>query len=182
MNLTTSRLLGGPASSRWPKRSCPLRPSTVSKSSRLACPARTETSVQDGPKYAPPNSKLGFHRIYVRNEADTSVASARRQIEPAGDLVALAYRRAGLPGALIAKAMETPAADVYWVDAAVSRAQGWDRNLNFNPVLLDLAEQECGREPLTGGANPGGRSQFIAWVDCADRVRMRSLHRSGLHR
>lgn len=52
MNLTTSRLLGGPASSRWPKRSCPLRPSTVSKSSRLACPARTETSVQDGPKYA----------------------------------------------------------------------------------------------------------------------------------
>lgn len=115
----------------------------------------------------PPNSKLGFHRIFVRNEADTSVSSARRQIEPAGDLVAQAYRRAGLPSALIARAMETPASDVYWVDAGVSRSQRWERNLNFNPVLLDLAEQECGRETLTSGAS---KSQFIAWIDCADSI------------
>lgn len=123
----------------------------------------------------PPNSKLGFHRIFVRNEADTSVSSARRQIEPAGDLVAHAYRRAGLPSALIARAMETPASDVYWVDAGVSRSQRWERNLNFNPVLLDLAEQECGRETLTSRAS---KSQFIAWIDCADKVRMRSFQRS----
>ena len=43
MNLTTSRLLGGPASSRWPKRSCPLRPSTVSKLNQTVSGATSAT-------------------------------------------------------------------------------------------------------------------------------------------
>ena len=120
-------------------------------------------------------SRLGFHRLSLkRNELD--IQKARAETTTANERVNAFFKKVGFPTILVERMNETPPSDIFLVDQRWVQDHGIDRQLSYQPAFLDVAEKQCGRNPMYPSVGLPAlqaypKKAFAAWMACSDDVK-----------